>query len=178
MFDCLDRENTGNPSKTKIFKGILSFYSTLYLDEKSSYKYWTDREEKGETLDKDQIGAKMNHYYASKFFFLWFFILGPIYAISRIINIFFPLIIVIYVYINNSWNKIDLFQWSMLVIYASFTIIVFILFIIVGKDQYYIFHILGTHGLPNGIGVDIDVDVNKQQRLRELRSIPKVRIKV
>ena len=101
----------------------------------------------------------------SKFLYLFCFILGPFYVLSRVINVLFAIIIVFYVYVNNYWNKIDLFQWSMMIIYASFTLIVLILLGLVLFDQFYLFHIIPCEwNLPC-----LGSSVRKKRQRREKR---------
>ena len=74
------------------------------------------------------------------------FVCGPIYFLSRIVMLFFPPWIVLYLYFVydvNIWTttKIDLFQVVMITIYMSLCGIVWILFIVNIKEQYLMHHI-------------------------------------
>ena len=139
----INRRNTRVPEETTILRGILTWYAGIYLSEKSNYQYWIDREKQGR-LAEGQLKSKQARYYGMKFSYIFFFIFGPVYLFSRLINFLFPFIILIYVYSNSLWDKIDLFQWSMMCTYSFCVIIVLILLVIVLYHQYHFFHIVGS----------------------------------
>ena len=75
------------------------------------------------------------------------FIFGPIYLFSRIITLFFPGFIILYLlfeYNVNIWNtnSIDMFQIVMITIYLILCIILSILFVLNCSEQYIMSHIL------------------------------------
>ena len=55
------------------------------------------------------------------------FILIPLYVLSRFLNVLFPIIIILWIYIGNLWDTIDLYQYFML---AAFTFLLCIVSII------------------------------------------------
>ena len=74
------------------------------------------------------------------------FILGPIYLLSRLWSLFFPIWIVLYIYFGfgvNVWNTTDiaLFQVVMMTIYLGLCGILWILFIFNLREQYIMHHI-------------------------------------
>ena len=74
------------------------------------------------------------------------FFFGPINFLSRILTLFFPVWIVLYLYFGygvNIWNttKIDLFQVVMISIYVALCSIVWILFYFNLKEHYIMHHL-------------------------------------
>merc|ERR1712228_111097 len=65
----------------------------------------------------------------------------PSYLLSRSINVLFPLIIVCYLAITDSWSQIDLFQYVMLGIYVFLFLIWSIFAWLALKRSFWIFHL-------------------------------------
>ena len=67
------------------------------------------------------------------------FIFGPLYIISRLFSFFFPLIIVVYLFIDSSSSAhdIDIVQWCMLIIYSILVMIVLVLNVFMFYYSYY-----------------------------------------
>jgi hypothetical protein len=51
----------------------------------------------------------------------------PLYVCSRLFNLFFPLIIIIYLWHFDLWTSIDMFQYSMLIVYSGFFLVLCLL---------------------------------------------------
>ena len=65
------------------------------------------------------------------------YVLAPLYLISRIIGLIFPIIIILYVNGNGLWNDIDGLQWSLLGIYTFLFVTVIILCLYIVPRAYY-----------------------------------------
>eukprot|EP01084_Bolivina_argentea_P001351 2498_1 len=93
------------------------------------------------------------------------YLLFPIYLVSRIITVLFPLFIVIYLYIGYDiilwYGNIDIFQFIMFVVYVGFILILGILFVFGGvfREEFY-----GWHILPSERQLLIEKDIDKRSR--------------
>ena len=65
----------------------------------------------------------------------------PVWLLSRIFKVIYPFIILVYIVYYNLWNNIDSFQISMLIVYLSLTLIIWILSIHVFKLYHSLWHI-------------------------------------
>ena len=65
------------------------------------------------------------------------YILAPLYLISRIVGLMFPIIIILYVNGYGLWNDIDGLQWSLLGIYTCLFLAVIILCLFIVPRAYY-----------------------------------------
>ena len=93
------------------------------------------------------------------------FISGPIYLLSRIWSLFFPIWIVLYLYFGynvNIWNTqyIHVFQIVMITIYLSLCMIIWILFFLNLEEQYIMHHII-----PGKVDVPYNINENDSNRL-------------
>eukprot|EP01084_Bolivina_argentea_P013195 24738_1 len=111
---------------------------------------------KGEVKNNNNMGIweKNIIFYAISFVN---FMIAPFYYLSRIINIAFPFVIFVILYLNNiSIFDVGLFQTVTLLMYVSFILILFILGIPVMIEQYYLWHIMPTKELSNKLIVSLE----------------------
>eukprot|EP01083_Nonionella_stella_P173863 601023_1 len=79
------------------------------------------------------------------------FVFGPIYFVSRVVQLFYPMFIVLYLYFGYDvliWNTtgIDMFQIVMMTIYIVLCGVLGILFYLNAKEQYLMAHLLPHAG--------------------------------
>ena len=118
--------------------------------------FWQVINEKIEGLEKEiKVHGPVNHGHSIKFekwrckvyrLFIGLntFVFGPIYLISRLFQLFFPVFIIFYAIfeIEHGINEIDMLQWIMLCIYLIFVCIVCILTGFMTYYSYYESYIL------------------------------------
>ena len=93
---------------------------------------------------KDNPGS-LRHSIALITLYVLTFVTGPIYALSRIFNVIFPLIVVLYLYIEGGivlFVDVNAFQSIMWLIYVVLMIIWWILAYPVLKEEYYLWWIM------------------------------------
>ena len=70
-----------------------------------------------------------------------FWLVCPIFAIGKFVQILLPYLIMGYICYYNYWNEIDLFPLVMLFVYIILQIFVFILGVIVIRIHYWMWHL-------------------------------------
>ena len=130
------RKNTDNPNLSYFFH---NFWYTLYG------KLWIKYRSQ---LGGDTRNARMKHRIGFIVSSIMTFILLPIYFISRLLNIFFPLIVVLYLYLYYDiifwFNYVDEFQVIAFMVYITFLFLSFCMLFFSGilDEQYYGWHIM------------------------------------
>ena len=134
------RRNAGSQQNADFLRCFWVLYGGIFVDVYSEWKrIWNN------------TGSDCKETCDQLFFTVMFgiitFVTGPIYLVSRMWTLFYPIWIVLYLYIGydvNIWNtdRIDLFQVVMITIYLVSCGIIWILFYFNLREQYMMHHIL------------------------------------
>ena len=133
----------------KVFWGL---YGGIFTDVKREFL----QDRKNGTMSRSGYCQKL--FYTIMFGIITFF-LGPIYLFARILTLFYPIWIVLYLYFMydiNIWKttEIDLFQVVMISIYLGLCGIIWILFILNLEEQYLMHHIVPSNYSLSGYGIN------------------------
>ena len=140
------RINSSNKDVSQFWPSFWNFYGDIWNDGFSDIK----RE-----WNNFSFGKKCFQAFAAVVVGFSTFVMGPIYLLSRIWTLFYPIWIVLYLYFGynvNVWNTnhIALFQVVMITIYLSQCGILWILFILNMREQYIMHHMLPSRRYLNG----------------------------
>ena len=132
-----------------LFGEFFKFYTYQYKDNKEEFA-------KFKASNATRIANKTLDYYSEKKYnrlrltnritFDMTFIFMPLYLFSKLVNILFPILCLLYAFVlnENAWHNIDIFQWIMLIIYLVLFFLWVIFFSIAFKEEFLMLHMFGT----------------------------------
>ena len=154
------RCHTNNTKQSKFIPMFIKeYYGFFFFEQLELYNsHKLQYERTNSDYEREQM---LEHLFGIIIFGLITWFLGPLYAISRMLTLIFPVFIVVYLYCNDVfiWSvfmidngdmvKIDAFQVVMITIYLFLLLILMVMYAVNIREQFLLFHILGSKDFLN-----------------------------